>query len=260
MQLPLTLVTWNVNSIRVRLEHVLRWLGDHRPDVLCLQETKVPDDQFPADAFTQAGYQSAYRGQQTYNGVAILSRHPVDDVAVGFDGKDQEEQKRLIAGTVRGIRIVNAYVPNGSAPDSDKFPYKLDFMAKLKDYLARQHQPGQPLALVGDFNAAMAALDVYDERALEGSVCYHPDERKRMGSLLDWGLTDAFRALHPEEQAFSWWDYRGGSFRKNEGLRIDHIWVTEPLARRTVACWIDRDERAEEQASDHVPVVATFTS
>lgn len=258
MDRPLTLVTWNVNSIRVRVEHLQRWLYDHQPDVMCLQETKVTDDQFPEAEFTSLGYRTVFTGQKTYNGVAILSRLPIEDVCAGFDCNDAEEQKRLIAATIGGVRVINAYIPNGSSPESDKFEYKLDFISKLHAYFKSRHRPDELLALVGDFNVATEPRDVYDPDALEGHVCFHPKERSAIGTLLEWGLTDQFRTMEEESGFYSWWDYRQGAFRRNMGLRIDHIWVTQPLAQRAAACWIDREERALDKASDHAPVVATY--
>ena len=258
MDTPLTIVTWNVNSIRVRLESLLTWLGDFLPDVMCLQETKVTDDQFPLEAFQALGYEAAIYGEKTYNGVAILSRHPLQDVALGFGDDSAQTQRRLIAATVRGVRVLNAYVPNGAAPDSPKFAEKLAFLNRLDALLRTHARPDQPLALVGDFNAAMDARDVYSEEQMQGHVCYHPEERRVLAKLLQWGLVDQFRALEPGAGFFSWWDYRQGAYQRNMGLRIDHIWVTPPLAQRVISCWIDREERAHDKASDHVPVVASF--
>lgn len=258
METPFTIVTWNVNSVRVRIDHVVDWLGDFVPDVLCLQETKVQDEQFPLEPFKALGYDSAIYGQKSYNGVAIISRHPIEDILLGFDGSQQEEQKRLIAATIKGIRIVNAYVPNGSAPDSEKFGEKMAFLEKLNSYMRERHTLEQPLALVGDFNAAMDERDVYSVEEMQGKVCYHPDERKALAKLTQWGLVDQFRALEEGAGHYSWWDYRQGAYQRNAGLRIDHIWITPSLAERVISCWIDREERAREQASDHVPVVAAY--
>jgi exodeoxyribonuclease-3 len=254
-----TLVTWNVNSLRARLESVQRWLQEQQPDVVCLQETKVSDDQFPREPFEALGYQLAVHGQRTYNGVAILSRHPLSDVAPSFDGEGGDEQKRLIAATVAGIRVVNAYIPNGQEVGSDKFAYKLDFIRRLRSYFDARHNPAQPVALVGDFNVAPAPEDVFDSEALEGTVCYHPDERMALEHLRGWGFVDQFRRLHPEPGYYTWWDYRQACFQRNRGLRIDHVWTSPALSVRIEACWIDREERAREKASDHAPVVAVLT-
>jgi exodeoxyribonuclease-3 len=253
---PFTLATWNVNSLRARLELVQRWLREQRPDVVCLQETKVSDEQFPREPIEALGYRIALHGQRTYNGVAILSRHPLSDVAPAFDGKGGDEQKRLIAATVAGIRVVNAYIPNGQEVGSDKFAYKLDFFKQLKAYFDKRHTQHEPLVLVGDFNVAPAPEDVFDPKEMDGQVCYHPDERKALENLRAWGFVDQFRRLHPEPGYYSWWDYRQASFPRNRGLRIDHVWTSPALNERVEACWIDREERAREKASDHAPVVA----
>jgi len=259
MTSSLTVATWNVNSLRARLDAVQRWIEAHAPDVVCLQETKVQDGQFPLLPFTALGYQAAIHGQPTYNGVAILSRLPLEEVTLGFDGSGSEEQKRLVAATIAGIRVVNAYVPNGQAVGSDKFAYKLEFLARLRAYFEQRHAPEAPLVLVGDFNVAPAPEDVFDAQEMAGQVCFHPDERAALERVRDWGFADAFRRLNPGAGQYTWWDYRQASFRRNRGLRIDHIWTTQPLAARVTSCWIDREERAREKASDHAPLVATFS-
>lgn len=252
----LTLVTWNVNSLRARLEIVQRWLQEQQPDIVCLQETKVSDDQFPREPIEALGYQLAIHGQRTYNGVAILSRHPIQDVAMGFDGKGGDEQKRLIAATVAGIRVVNAYIPNGQSVGSDKFAYKLDFYAKLRAYFDARHRKNEPVVLVGDFNVAPAPEDVFDPKEMEGQVCFHPEERKVLEKLRGWGFVDQFRRMHQGPGYYTWWDYRQASFQRDRGMRIDHIWTSPVLTDRIEACWIDRDERAREKASDHAPLGA----
>lgn len=258
MSSEFSIVTWNVNSLRARQEHVLRWLGDHQPDVLCLQETKVTDDLFPREPFEQAGYQAAISGQKTYNGVAIFSPHPIEDVVVGFKGDDGEEQKRLIAATVKGVRIVNSYVPQGSSLDSPKFAYKLEFLEALADYFGERHDPDELLAWVGDINVAPEAEDVFDIKEMEGQVSFHPSEREALQRIGEWGFKDQFRKFEQAGGFYSWWDYRAGAFRRNRGLRIDLIWATEALSRRCKSCWMDREERSQDRASDHIPVVATF--
>jgi exodeoxyribonuclease-3 len=254
----LSLITWNVNSLRARMEHVTRWLGDHGPDVVCLQETKVADELFPLESLESLGYQVTFAGQKAYNGVAILSRSPISDVYVGFHGDGREEQKRLIAGTIEGIRVVNAYVPQGSEVESPKFSYKLEFIGQLAEYFERLHQPDEQVVLVGDFNVATEPGDVFDPEEMEGKVCCHPAEREALQSVKAWGFHDQFRKFEAGAGFYTWWDYRQGAFRRNRGLRIDHIWATEPLSGRSRTCWIDREERTRERASDHVPVVATF--
>ena len=258
MAAELTLGTWNVNSVRVRLEHLLRVLVEWRPDVLCLQETKVSDDQFPREPIEQLGYRIALNGQKTYNGVAILARHPIEDVRKGFDGADTEEQKRLIAATVRGVRVVNAYIPNGGAVGSDKFADKLAFLEELRDYFERYHKPKEPLVLVGDFNVAPAPEDVWDAAALDGTTCYHPDERERLEALRGWGFHDQFRRFEEGAGHYTWWDYREGAWPRNAGMRIDHIWASTALDKHAHACLIERDERGRDKASDHVPVIAAY--
>ena len=254
----LTVITWNVNSLRARLEHVTRWLGDHEPDVVCLQETKVADDLFPHEPLRELGYEAVISGQKAYNGVAILSRRPISDPFIGFHGDGREEQKRLIAATVDGIRVVNAYVPQGGDLDSPKFPYKLEFMGRLVDYFALQHSPDEALVFVGDLNVATDPEDVFDPAEMEGRVSFHPAEREAIQRVKDWGFEDQFRKFESGAGHYSWWDYRQGAFRRTRGLRIDHIWATRPLSQRASACWIDREERSREKASDHVPVVVAF--
>jgi exodeoxyribonuclease III len=258
MAAELTIGTWNVNSVRVRLEHLLRVLVEWRPDVLCLQETKVEDEKFPLAPIEALGYRAALCGQKTYNGVAILARHPIQAVRKGFDGSDREEQKRLLAATVRGIRVVNAYIPNGGAVGSDKFADKLRFLEDLRAYFQRLHKPKEPLVLVGDFNVAPAPEDVWDPAGLDGTTCYHPDERQRLEALRGWGFADQFRRFERAGGHFTWWDYREGAWPRNAGMRIDHVWASTALDKRARACLIEREERARDKASDHVPVIAAY--
>jgi exodeoxyribonuclease-3 len=255
---PLAVATWNVNSIAVRLPQVIAWLERHRPEVLCLQETKIPDEKFPHGPFEALGYRVAASGQRTYNGVAIASRLPIEDLLAGLPGDDETAQKRSIAAAIAGIRIVNVYVPNGAEVGSPKFAYKLEWLARLRGFLDRLCAPSEALLLCGDLNVAPEARDVYDVQAVQGKVLYHPDEHRALAHLRDWGLLDALRLHRQDAGLFSWWDYRVGAFRRNLGMRIDHIWVSEPLARRCTACWIDTEPRRLERPSDHTPVVATF--
>ncbi len=252
------LATWNVNSIRTRQQAVLSWLEKNRPDVLCVQETKVTDDLFPRDPFREAGYECIVTGQKTYNGVAILTRHPFSDPSIDFPGNPDPAQKRYIAATIGGIRVLNVYVPNGSEVDSPSFFYKLAFIAAVQRYLSRHHDPGTPLALAGDFNVAPEPRDVYDPAALEGEILFHPKEREALRTLNAWGLTDLFRLHHDEAGQYTWWDYRMNAFRRKMGLRIDHVWATPPLAGRCVGCSLDREPRTREKPSDHIPVIAEF--
>jgi exodeoxyribonuclease III len=254
------IATWNVNSIRMRQDRVLAWIDQHRPDVLCLQETKVPDDLFPAERFEAAGYQAALFGQKGYNGVAILARSPLGDVSRGLgDGEDTgDEPARLVAARVDGVRLASVYVPNGKAVGTDKYAYKLRWLARLRAGLEHTGDPGAPLVLCGDFNVAPEDRDIHDPEAWAGQVLCSADERAALAEVRAWGLDDVYRRHHPEGGRYSWWDYRGMSFFKDRGLRIDHVWATAPLAARSTACEIDRDARKGQNASDHAPVIATF--
>ena len=255
-----TLITWNINGIRARQEHLHNWLVNHSPDVLCLQETKIEDEKFPRDAIAEAGYHCAFAGQKAYNGVAILSRLPIEDVRIGFTGDNSEEQKRLIAATIGGVRVVNAYFPNGQALDSPKFPEKLDFYSKLRTYFDSLHQPSEPVVLVGDFNIAADARDVYDPEAMAGQIHFSEREHEALEHLRAWGFVDIFRKFVKDGGFYSWWDFRQAAFRRNMGLRIDHIWASEPLAERFTECWIAKEERAKEKPSDHAPVVGEYAA
>lgn len=248
------IATWNVNSLSVRLPQVLDWLAAHRPDALCLQETKLTDDKFPHAEFSAVGYESQWFGQKTYNGVALLTREPVADVVKNIPGLD-DPQARVIAGTLQGVRVIGAYVPNGQTVDSDKFVYKLRWLDALRDWVARQAAQHPRLVLVGDYNIAPEDRDVYDPVAWAGQVLCTPEERTRFRSLLDLGLHDAFRLFEQPPKSWSWWDYRNLAFRKNQGLRIDHILVSPALQPRVQACTIDKAPRRNERPSDHAPVM-----
>lgn len=255
------IATWNVNSIRSRLERVVAWMDRERPDVLCLQETKCTDAEFPRGAFEDLGYHAEHYGQRTYNGVALLSREPLTDVVRGLPGEAEDAHRRLLAGTVPGVggvRIVNVYVPNGQSVTSEKFPYKLDWLARLADFLAASASPGDPLVLLGDFNIAPEDRDVHDPDLWRGQVLFHPKEHEALARLTSWGLQDVFRKHHEEGGIYSWWDYRMLAFPKNRGLRIDLILATQPLYERSTACAVDRNERKGQSPSDHAPVVAQF--
>jgi len=251
------LATWNVNSLKVRLPQVLQWLADNPVDVLCLQETKLTDDKFPVAELEKIGYQAAYTGQKTYNGVAILSRHPMADV-VKNNPLFPDEQQRIIAATIEGVRVVCAYVPNGQSVGSDKYEYKLRWLAALRDWLRSELARQPDLALLGDYNIAPADRDVHDPAAWVGSVLVSDSERAAFRELCDLNLTDAFRLFEQADKLFSWWDYRQMAFRRNMGLRIDHILLSPPLAARCTACVIDKAPRKWEQPSDHTPVIATI--
>ena len=249
------IATWNVNSLNVRLPHVLDWLAANQPDALCLQETKLEDAKFPFDALEAAGYQAVHAGQKTYNGVAILSKHPLSDVTINIPAF-ADEQKRLIAATVNDVRIVCAYMPNGQSLESDKYQYKLGWLVALTDWLREEMQRHSKLALLGDYNIAPEDRDVHDPAAWVGQVLVSPAERAAFRELIGLGLTDAFCLFEEQECIYSWWDYRMAAFRRNLGLRIDHILLSPALVSDCTACWIDKGPRKLERPSDHTPVIA----
>lgn len=253
-----TLCTWNVNSIKARLGHLTGYLERAQPDVVGLQELKGTDEAFPREAIAELGYRAEVYGQKTYNGVALLSREPLADVRHSLPELEGDSQARAIAGRFEDVTILDLYVPNGSEVGSDKYAYKLEWLAKLEDHLRAYHDPSRPLAVIGDFNVAPEARDIYDPIGFEEKVLFSEPERTALRRLLDWGLVDLFREFDDAEKAYSWWDYRGGAFRRNHGARIDLILVTEPLRARATGCVIDEDERKKDKPSDHVPVVATF--
>ncbi len=248
------LATWNVNSIRARLSRLLSFLETRAPDVVCLQETKVEDPEFPSIEIRAAGYEAVTFGQRTYNGVAILSRTALGAPTYGMEDGVDDPQARLVAATIEGIRVASVYVPNGQAPGTEKFAYKLQWLDRLARWLQRG-SPEQPLVLCGDFNVAPEDLDVHDPAAWEGQVLCHPDERAAFRRLMEWGLVDLFRKHHDEGGRFSWWDYRMLGFQKNRGLRIDHVLATGSVAARCSAAEIDREMRKGKNPSDHAPVV-----
>ncbi|HET6610701.1 MAG TPA: exodeoxyribonuclease III [Kofleriaceae bacterium] len=250
--------TWNVNSIRARLPRVLAWIETAAPDVLCLQETKVEDAAFPREELCARGYELAIYGQKTYNGVAILSRQPIADIACGLGIDPEGGEARLIAGTTFGVRVISAYFPNGREVGSVHYQRKLAWMAALRDYFARDHEPGEAIVLCGDFNVAPGDLDVHDPVAWAGkNLCSEP-EREALAALSAWGFSDLFRTVQPEGGFYSWWDYRQLGFPKNRGLRIDHIFATASLRERCEGVVIDREARKGKLPSDHAPVIATF--
>ncbi|UGQ47691.1 exodeoxyribonuclease III [Massilia endophytica] len=252
------IATWNVNSLNVRLPHLLNWLQENPVDILCIQETKLTDDKFPRAEIEAAGYQVEFSGQKTYNGVAILSRLPMSEV-VRNNPKYPDEQQRILAATIGGMRIVCAYVPNGQAVDSDKYVYKLGWMQSLRDWLAEELAHNPQLAVLGDYNVAPEDRDVHDPAAWEGEVHVSPRERAALQEIMAVGLVDSYRLFEQPEKTFSWWDYRMLRFQKNQGLRIDHILLSAPLAARCTECRIDRAPRKWKQPSDHAPVIATLS-
>ena len=250
------IATWNVNSVLARMPLVLRWLDDVKPDVLCMQETKCTDDKFPTLVFQERGYQCQLFGQQSYNGVAILSRTTCETSHRGYPGDDETAQSRLITSTVNDLQIVNVYIPNGQAVGSEKYEMKLGWMRRLREFFDQNYDSSRPVLLCGDFNVAPEERDVHDVRLWQGRIMFSEQERATLQSIKDWGFTDAFR-LHVEEGGkFTWWDYRAGAFRRNMGLRIDHIWITQPLVSRSVRTWIDMEPRTWEKPSDHAPFIA----
>ncbi|MCX5744910.1 MAG: exodeoxyribonuclease III [Proteobacteria bacterium] len=252
------IATWNINSVRMRQDRLIAWLGKAKPDVLCLQETKVEDSLFPLEAIQAAGYHAAIFGQRAYNGVAILSTAPLEDVTTTFADGGEEDGARLIAATTHGVRIVDVYVPNGQDLTSDRYPYKLAWLGRLRAYLDRR-PAGEPLALCGDMNVTRDDLDVWAPDAWRDKIHCSAPERAAFEHLMADGLTDVFRVQNPEGKVYSWWDYRGVSFFKNQGLRIDFVFATATLAQRCTAATVDRDARKGQDASDHAPVVATFS-
>jgi len=251
------LATWNVNSLKVRLPQVLDWVGKHHPGILCLQETKLEDANFPAAAIGEAGYHALFAGQKTYNGVAILSRTAGIDVVTAIPGLD-DPQKRVLAATVAGTRIFCVYVPNGEAVESEKYRYKISWLAAFRGWLEEELVRYPKLAVLGDFNIAPEGRDVYDPAAWEGRVLFSKPERDAFNGLLAVGFKDGFRLFAQPENSFTWWDYRMNAFRRKMGLRIDHILLSKELAETCTACTIDAEPRGAERPSDHAPVVAAL--
>ncbi len=249
--------TWNVNSLSIRLPQVLDWLAAHPVDALVLQETKLTDDKFPTMEIGEAGYQVQWFGQKTYNGVALISKTTATDVVKNITGF-ADEQARVIAGTVDGVRVIGGYFPNGQAPDSEKFVYKMNWLTGLRNWLVEELKAHENLVLMGDFNIAPEDRDVYDPVAWAGQIHCTPEEREHFQQLINLGLTDAFRLFEQPPKSWSWWDYRNLAFRKNQGLRIDHILVSAALKGRVTACEIDKLPRKNERPSDHAPVIVTI--
>ena len=253
------LATWNVNSLGVRLPHLLNWLQAHPVDALVLQETKLTDDKFPQAELAQAGWNAVWFGQKTYNGVALLTPAPqtATDVVRNIPGFE-DEQARVITATCGGVRVIGAYFPNGQAPGSDKFAYKLRWLEALRSFVREELRQHPNLVLMGDFNIAPEDRDVYDPVAWAGQIHCTDEERAHFRDLLGEGLVDAFRLFEQPPKSWSWWDYRNLAFRKNQGLRIDHILVSAALRQQVQACAIDKEPRRAERPSDHAPVVLTL--
>jgi exodeoxyribonuclease III len=253
------IATWNVNSIRARLPRVLAWLTAARPDVALLQETKVTPEQFPAEPLEELGYNLAMIGEAGgRNGVAILANRPIEDVCTALPGDDQDREARYIEAVVGDVRVASVYVPNGTALDSPRFPFKLAFYDRLKTHAQTLLEYEECAVIGGDYNVGPYPIDVYDPQALDGTICYHPAERAKLRTLLNLGLYDAYRTLEPRTRAYSWWDYQGRSFRANQGLRIDHLLLSPQAVDRLETVGIDAEERAAKAPSDHVPVWCTL--
>ncbi|NLD76892.1 MAG: exodeoxyribonuclease III [Acidimicrobiales bacterium] len=249
------IATWNINSLKARMERVEAWLADVAPDVVCLQETKLADAAFPALSFQALGYESAHHGEGRWNGVAILSRVGLTDVETGFGPDDPDPEARLIWATCGGIRVASAYVPNGRALDHDHYRYKLDWLANLRAQLDQGYDPTEPVVVAGDFNIAPTDEDVWDASKFVDATHTSPPEREALAKIVDWGLVDMFRQVRPEPSLFSWWDYRAGRFHKHEGMRIDLLLGSDPVAERVRFATIDRNARKGQQPSDHAPVI-----
>jgi len=251
------IATWNVNSLKVRLPHVLQWLETESPDVLALQETKSIDENFPIEAINEAGYQVSYIGQKTYNGVATLCKSTIETLATNLPDYD-DVQRRVLAINNSNVTILNLYVPNGSEVDSDKYRYKLEWFSKLHPFIKQLQTNNDRLIILGDFNIAPEDEDVHDPKEWEGSILVSQAERDEFKKLLSHGLKDCFRLFDQEEKIFSWWDYRAAAFRRGRGMRIDHILASNTLSDSCCACYIDKAPRNLERPSDHTPVVAEF--
>jgi exodeoxyribonuclease-3 len=250
--------SFNVNSLRARLPIVFRWLDEHQPSVLAVQETKVQDADFPANAFEAAGYKYVFKGQKSYNGVAIFSKSEIKNVKFGFDD-EPKDQARLIKAEINGIMIVNTYIPQGDSPESEKFQYKLKWFDRLLKFFKKSFDPSVPIAWVGDFNVAPQSIDVYDPKNLLGHVCFCPQVSQALNNVTQWGFVDVFRMHCKEAGQYTFWDYRlTNSFKRNLGWRLDHILATKPLAEKCTACYIDKQPRTADKPSDHTPIIAEF--
>jgi len=251
--------SFNSNGIRARLHIIEDWLKTNSPDVLCIQETKVQDQDFPTRPFEELAYHCTFRGQKSFNGVAVISKSRPTDVFFGFGDGDAKEEPRMIRAHIEGIPVVNTYVPQGTSPDSERFQYKLEWFRRLRDYFSKHFEPSEPLLWLGDFNVAPEPIDVYDPLKLSGSICFHPEEHKALSKVQSWGFVDIFRLHHPREKAYTFWDYRiPHAFRRGLGWRVDHIWATQCLADKSKRAWIDVAPRQLEKPSDHTFMVAEF--
>ena len=252
------IASFNVNSIRSRIDIVINWLTKNAPDVLCVQETKAQDVDFPTEPFDKIDYNYAFKGQKSYNGVAIFSKSEIKNVTYGF-ADEPKDQSRFITAQINGINIINTYIPQGFERDSEKFEYKLDWLERLKKYFDNNFTPDDKIVWVGDFNIAPAAIDVYDPDRLQGHVCFCPQVRDAFEDFIQWGFVDIFRKYCADAGQYTFWDYRmRGGFSRNQGWRLDHILATKPIADKSTACYIDKDPRKMEKPSDHTPIIAEF--
>jgi len=251
--------TWNVNSLNARMPRVEEWLAEVRPDVLCIQETKLADSAFPALDLQRLGYESVHHGQGRWNGVAIISRVGIEDVVTGFDdGQPPDPDARAVWATCGGVRVASLYVPNGREVDHDHYRYKLDWLGRLRAHLEAHHRPDELLVVMGDWNVAPTDLDVWSPQAFEGATHVTPAERAAIADVVDWGLVDTMRARYPEGGIYTFWDYRNGDFHKRRGIRIDYLLATRPLADLATADLVDRNARKGTKPSDHAPVLAWY--
>lgn len=256
------IASFNANSIRSRLEIILDWIDRNECDVLCVQETKVEDKDFPSDAISRAGLHCVFTGQKAYNGVAIISRMPPQDVVIGLGLLEPDAEARIIRASFDGVTVVNTYIPQGTDVISPRFQYKLNWIRGMRDYFSRDFTPSDPIVWVGDFNVAREEIDVYDPEGLRGVVCFSPQEHEALDYVTDWGFVDVFRKHHPGEAGlYTFWDYRiPNGFKRRLGWRIDHIQATRPLADGSTGCWIDKEPRGMERPSDHTFIVADWDS
>ena len=250
-------VSFNVNSVRARLSIVLQWLSEHQPDIFAVQETKVQDIDFPTDELDRTRYKYVFKGQKSYNGVATFSKSEITNVQFGFDD-EPKDQARLIKAEINGIVVVNTYVPQGYLPESEKFDYKLNWFNRLLMFFENNFKPTDAVLWLGDLNVAPRPIDVYDPEGLSGHVCYHPEVHKALSAVLQWGFVDVFRMHCDQPGQYTFWDYRLNSVECNLGWRLDHIMATQPLAKKSTACYIDKEPRFAERPSDHTPIVAEF--
>ncbi len=252
--------SWNVNSITARLPNVLDWLKKNAPDVVLLQELKCMEEKFPAMELKAAGYESAVHGQKTYNGVAILSKHKIEDVKKALPGDDKDEQSRYIEATIKGVRVASIYLPNGNPVDSEKYPYKLKWFDRLIDHARTLLAEETPVLLGGDYNVIPEARDCHDPAAWQEDALFRLDSRKKLRTLLNLGFTDCFRVFNKKDHQYTFWDYQAGAWQKNNGIRIDHFLASPQAADRLQACTIDSDPRGKEKASDHTPIIVEINN